>query len=113
MSNTPIPSSIPTSQEVSLESPSSSVDQATDAKPVIAQSQNIFIEPAPGPTMMGANGIRYDFNFGCRVELPPLLNGKKWRVRYTDMVTFNVIFEAESEGGGLSKCEDLFCTIQD
>lgn len=49
--------------------------------------------------MVGADKIRYDFNFGCRVELPPLLNGKKWIIRYIDTVTSNTIFEAESEGG--------------
>lgn len=44
----------------------------------------------PGPLAMeGPEGIRYDFNYGCRVQVP--VDG--WRVRMTDMDTFNVLMD--------------------
>lgn len=106
MSNTSLPMSAP--QEANLENSPQAIDQATETKPAVVQPQNLFTDPAPRPTMVGAEKIRYDFNFGCRVELPPLLNGKKWKVRYTDMVTSNIIFEAESEGGVFQSTKTYF-----
>jgi len=65
----------------------------------IRQPENLFIDPIEQPTIVGPEKIRYDFNYGCRVALPQLNNGKKWKVRFTDTTTFNTIFEIESEGG--------------
>lgn len=48
----------------------------------------------PGPVLMqGPEGIRYDFNYGCRVQVP--VSG--WRVRMTDMDTFNVLLNEAVE----------------
>src|SRR5580658_6596725 len=38
------------------------------------------------PTQLGAEDIRFDFNDGCRVRLPPRQNGS-WRVRLQDLDT--------------------------
>ena len=69
---------------------------------------NIFIEPTPRPTMLGAEKIHYDFNFGCRVELPVLTGSKKWKLRFTDTVTSNTIFEVEAEGGTFQSTKTYF-----
>lgn len=63
------------------------------------QHPKIFIDPISQPTQLGPDGIRYDFNNGCRVELPVLQNGEKWKLRFSDLITANTIFEIESEGG--------------
>lgn len=71
-----------------------------EAAPVPAQSQppKIFIDAATQPTQKGPEGIRFDFNNGCRVELP-LVMGDKWKLRFSDTETGNIIFDMESEGG--------------
>ena len=69
---------------------------------------NIFIEPETRPTIVGPEKIRYDFNFGCRVELPVLSGGKKWKLRFTDMVTSNIIFEVFAEGGSFQSTKTYF-----
>lgn len=95
-------------QQPSSEVLSGNTEEATEMKPVIYQPKNLFVDPAPRPTMVGAEKIRYDFNFGCRVELPPLQDGKKWKLRYTDMETANIIFEIETEGGTFQSTKTYF-----
>jgi autotransporter strand-loop-strand O-heptosyltransferase len=82
--------------------------EEVEVKPLIRQPENLFLVPAPRPTMVGAEKIRYDFNSGCRVELPPLQDGKKWKLRYTDMVTSNIVFEIETEGGTFQSTKTYF-----
>ena len=43
--------------------------------------------------MSGPEGILYDFNYGCRVQVP--VDG--WRVRMTDLDTFNVLLDEAVE----------------
>lgn len=48
----------------------------------------------PGlPVLAGPAGILYDFNYGCRVQVP--VDG--WRVRMTDLDTFNVLLDEAAE----------------
>lgn len=69
------------------------------AQPLVFHPPAMFVEAPQTPTHEGPNGIRYDFNYGARVSLPALPNGQKWRLRFSDAVTFNTIFETESQGG--------------
>lgn len=66
---------------------------------VVPQMPKIFVDPILQPTQEAPEGIRYDFNNGCRVELPALSNGEKWKLRFSDIFTGNIIFESESDGG--------------
>jgi autotransporter strand-loop-strand O-heptosyltransferase len=52
---------------------------------------------ASTPVLMGPDGIRFDFNLGCRVLLPQRTEGK-WRVRLRDLDTGNILFESENKG---------------
>ncbi len=52
---------------------------------------------ATEPTQLGAEDIRFDFNDGCRVRLPPRQRGS-WRVRLQDLDTGNVLFLTENKG---------------
>jgi autotransporter strand-loop-strand O-heptosyltransferase len=49
------------------------------------------------PVLWGPEGIRFDFNLGCRVLLPQRTTGN-WRVRLNDLDTGNVLFESENQG---------------
>lgn len=54
--------------------------------------------PAAGtPVLWGPDGIRFDFNLGCRVQLPARETGR-WRVRLNDLDTGNILFESENKG---------------
>lgn len=52
---------------------------------------------AAQPTQEGPSGIRFDFNLGARVQLPPRDTGR-WRIRLKDLDTGNVLFESENQG---------------
>jgi autotransporter strand-loop-strand O-heptosyltransferase len=50
------------------------------------------------PTQAGPEGIRFDFNEGCRLLLPARESGV-WRARIRDLDSGNILFEAETKGG--------------
>lgn len=72
--------------EATMEAP---VQQADDAVPVAATPAP-FID-AGEPTIEGPSGIRYDFNYGCRVQV----QGEGWRVRLTDIEADVVLFDED------------------
>jgi autotransporter strand-loop-strand O-heptosyltransferase len=51
------------------------------------------------PTQEGPDGLRFDFNNGCRLALPA--SEHPWRVRLSDLYTGNVLFEKEMKSGGV------------
>lgn len=65
-------------------------------QPNIAKSS--FIDPPNELTQTGPEGIRFDFNFGCRVTLPQVAE-EKWRLRFFDLETHTVVFDVTTEGG--------------
>lgn len=58
-----------------------------------------YPEPAAEPTQSGPEGIRFDFNQGCRLSLPVRADGLIWRARLSDLDSGNVLFETETRGG--------------
>jgi autotransporter strand-loop-strand O-heptosyltransferase len=60
-----------------------------------AADKAAYPPPAPVPVLEGPHGLRYDFNLGARVSLPP---GRQWRVRLRDLDTGNILFESKNEG---------------
>lgn len=56
------------------------------------------------PTQAGPLGIRFDFNGGARVLLPPRTEGR-WRVRLRDLDTGNILFESENAGAMVSSAK--------
>lgn len=75
---------------------------------LVAQAEKMFIDPPAEPTQKGPEGIRFDFNFGCRVLVPALANGEQWRIRLSDMLTGNVIFETTMVGGAVESSKKFF-----
>jgi len=68
------------------------------AKPPPAPPQPPFAPAAAQPTQLHESGIRYDFNEGCRVLLPP----GDWQVRLADSDTGNILFETRIGSGAVS-----------
>ncbi|WP_431825395.1 autotransporter strand-loop-strand O-heptosyltransferase [Burkholderia sp. F1] len=72
-----------------------------------AQKESTFTPPAPAPTQTAVHGIRFDFNDGCRVVLPPH-SGGVWKVRLADLQTGNGIFETTIAGGAVASSKKYF-----
>jgi autotransporter strand-loop-strand O-heptosyltransferase len=71
--------------------------------------------PAPKPayppaaeilTQEGPNGLRFDFNDGCRVTFPESQN--PWRIQLRDLDTGNVIYQTEIKGGRINSSKRYF-----
>ena len=58
------------------------------------------------PTQEGPLGLRYDFNFGCRVALPE--TSHPWRVRLSDLDTGNILFHTELKAGRINSSKRFF-----
>ena len=87
---------------------SAPAETSSDASPPV----RIFVEAAEMPVLTGAKNIRYDFNYGCRVFLPAR-TGKmpQWRVRISDLVTRNVIFETLSDCGHIHTTKKYYIPL--
>jgi autotransporter strand-loop-strand O-heptosyltransferase len=70
----------------------------------LAQSKRRQVPVPSVPTQLGPNGIRFDFNEGCRVALPE----GRWRVRLQDLDTDSVLFEASCSGGPVTSTRKYF-----
>ncbi len=66
--------------------------------------KSAYPPPALVPTQEGPRGIRYDFNLGARVLLPP----GNWRVRLRDLDTGNILFESENQGALIASAKRFF-----
>jgi autotransporter strand-loop-strand O-heptosyltransferase len=60
--------------------------------------------PAAQPTQEAPRGIRYDFNMGARVLLPP----GNWHVQLRDLDTGNILFETDSKGAFVSSTKRYY-----
>jgi autotransporter strand-loop-strand O-heptosyltransferase len=69
-----------------------------------------FPLPAEQPTQEGPYGIRFDFNLGARVILPP----GDWHIRLSDLDTGNILFETDSTGAFVNSAKRFFvrCAIE-
>ncbi len=72
-----------------------STDEPVLAKPA---AKGPYPAPAPEPVIGGPEGLRFDFNEGCRLQLPPRELGM-WRARLRDLDSGNILFETENKGG--------------
>jgi autotransporter strand-loop-strand O-heptosyltransferase len=77
------------------------------AKPCAPETRPLYPHPARVPTQAGPEGIRFDFNRGCRVLLPMRTEGK-WRVRLRDLDTGNTLFQSDNTGAVVSSAKRWF-----
>ena len=66
-----------------------------------------FPPPAGQPTQLGPHGIRFDFNQGARVLLPPREKGQ-WRVRLRDLDTGNILFQSDVKGAFVASAKRFY-----
>ena len=64
--------------------------------------------PAPSetPTQEGPEGVRFDFNSGCRVLFPQ--SAHPWKVRLTDLDTGNIIYQTEMVAGRINSSKRYY-----
>jgi len=74
--------------------PAQQPNGSAPAAPASTAAKSAYPPPAPVPTQEGPRGIRFDFNFGCRITLP----AGAWRVRLSDLDTGNILFATDSNG---------------
>jgi autotransporter strand-loop-strand O-heptosyltransferase len=60
------------------------------------------------PTQTGPNGIKFDFNLGARILLPPRADDVSWRVRINDLDTGNLLFESENKGAYVASSKRFY-----
>jgi autotransporter strand-loop-strand O-heptosyltransferase len=59
------------------------------------------------PTQIAPHGIRFDFNDGARVVLPPRTVGR-WRIRLRDIETGNTLFQSENQRATVSSSKKYY-----
>jgi autotransporter strand-loop-strand O-heptosyltransferase len=69
--------------------------------------QSAYPPAAAIPTQSGPRGLRFDFNHGARVVLPPRTEGT-WHVRLRDLDTGNVLFETETKGAFVASSKRFY-----
>ncbi len=69
-------------------------------------TKRAYPAPAAKPTQEGPQGIRFDFNEGCRVTLPE--GQAPWRVVLRDLDTGNILFRTELASGGVNSMKRYY-----
>ncbi len=86
--------------------PDSAVSDSAVSGSASAQA-SAFPAAAGQPTQQGPQGIRFDFNLGARVVLPPRATGS-WRVRLRDLDTGNILFQSDVKGAFVSSAKRFY-----
>ena len=86
--------------------PAGASDSEAAAQSKLAPPKRAYPAPAESPTQLGPNGLRFDFNDGCRVFLPE--SDHPWRARMSDLDTGNVLFETELKAGRINSTKRYF-----
>lgn len=75
--------------------------------PAAVPAESPYPPIAASPTQLGPEGIRFDFNQGCRITLPHR-TASLWRVRIRDLDTGNILFESENKGAFVNSAKRWF-----
>lgn len=77
---------------------------ASSVTPAVIGQAPPFPAPSPLPTQTTPEGIRFDFNLGCRIVLPE----GNWLVRLRDVETGNVLFETAIGAGAVASAKKYY-----
>lgn len=72
----------------------------------LASPKPAYPSPLEVPTQQGPDGLRFDFNGGCRVLACD--NGRPWRICLKDLDTGNVLFQTEIKSGRVNSTKRYF-----
>jgi autotransporter strand-loop-strand O-heptosyltransferase len=91
------------------------IDEPTSAQesgeaPTEKPEKRPYAPPAALPTQEGPNGLRFDYNDGCRIVVPS--GDAPWRLRLSDIETGNVLFETTIRAGRVSSAKRYFVPIR-
>jgi autotransporter strand-loop-strand O-heptosyltransferase len=89
------------------ENPVETAPNLVAAKTNGSEPKPLYPRAASLPTQIGPEGIRFDFNRGCRVLLPVRTDGQ-WRVRLRDLDTGNTLFQSDNQGALVSSSKRWF-----
>src|SRR5579863_3470767 len=84
--------------------PAITAEPPSAAAPPAGAPRSAYPAPAEIPTQEGPRGIRFDFNLGARVVVPP----GNWRVRLSDLDSGNILFETETKGAFINSAKRWF-----
>lgn len=85
------------------ESIASAALASAEAKPEAMPGPMAIVDPG-SPALEGPLGIRYDFHYGCRVQVP----AGAWRVRLLDIDTDVVLFDETVDDATVSSTKKYF-----
>jgi autotransporter strand-loop-strand O-heptosyltransferase len=91
-----------------LETADTAEAERANAKTRDVSDKPAYPSPASLPTQEGPYGIRYDFNQGCRVLMPPHPTGHPWHVRLRDLSTGNILFDTNLQEGFINSSKRWF-----
>jgi autotransporter strand-loop-strand O-heptosyltransferase len=75
----------------------------SDAAPAVKPA---YPPPAEQLTQEGPNGLRFDFNGGCRVLMPE--GQHPWKVRLSDIDTGNILYQTEMVAGRVNSSKRYY-----
>ncbi len=70
------------------------------------QVRPTYAPPAETPTQEGPEGVRFDFNSGCRVTFAQ--SAHPWRAQLSDLDTGNVIYQTEIAAGRINSSKRYY-----
>jgi autotransporter strand-loop-strand O-heptosyltransferase len=79
------------------------VDETAQREPADAATTGVGFDFG-APMRLAPEGIRYDFKYGCRVQVP----AGSWRVRLTDIETDVVLFDETVDDGVVTSLKKYF-----
>jgi autotransporter strand-loop-strand O-heptosyltransferase len=92
------------------DAPVSTPEQSGAAVPASSasapQPKPAYPPPAEVPTQEGPQGMRFDFNGGCRVLFPQAAH--PWRVQLSDLDTGNILFQTDMTAGRVNSSKRYY-----
>jgi autotransporter strand-loop-strand O-heptosyltransferase len=86
--------------------PASASDAATAGSASAAPIKSAYPPPAETPTEQGPEGVRFDFNGGCRMTFAQSTH--PWKARLSDIDSGNIIYQTEITAGRINSSKRYY-----
>lgn len=77
-----------------------------------SEKKDIFAKEPEMPTQHGPEGLRFDFNYGCRIYVPEREDKKNWNIKMLDFSTGNVLYETNLVSGFVTSTKKYFVNFR-